>query len=139
MPGAKHVDPTTIPTWTFDWGIIKPLIATENTADAGCSLMHVILFPGKGHDRHNHPESDEFLYVLSGRGDQMVDDGEPFPVVPGDTVWIPRGIFHSTVNRSYEPMVILACYAPAGAEEALATLPDFGVVPPESTATLGVV
>ena len=105
---AKLVDRNSIPTWTFDWGIIKPLIATDNTEDGNCSLMHVILFPGKGHDRHNHPESDEILYILSGRGNQMVDDGEPFPVVPGDAVWIPKGVFHSTLNTSYETLVILA-------------------------------
>jgi oxalate decarboxylase/phosphoglucose isomerase-like protein (cupin superfamily) len=122
---AKFVEPSSIPTWTFDWGIIKPLIATDNTEGGDCSLMHVILFPGKGHDRHNHPGSDEILYILSGRGDQMIDDGEPKPVVPGDAVWIPKGVFHSTLNTSYEPMVILAVYAPAGAEEVLKTVPDF--------------
>ncbi len=46
-------------------------------------------------------------------------------VRPGDTVFIPKGAFHSTINTSYEPMVILAIYAPAGAEDVLKTLPDF--------------
>ena len=41
----------------------------------------------------------------------------------------PSGIFHSTLNTSYEPMVILAVYAPAGAEDVLKTLPDFIDVP----------
>ena len=92
--------------------------------------MHVILLPGKGHDRHNHPESDEILYILAGEGDQMVDDGEPQRVRPGDTVFIPKGAFHSTINTGYEPMVILAIYAPAGAEEVLKTLPDYEEVAP---------
>ena len=30
---AKLVDRNSIPTWTFDWGIIKPLIATDNTEE----------------------------------------------------------------------------------------------------------
>jgi oxalate decarboxylase/phosphoglucose isomerase-like protein (cupin superfamily) len=55
----------------------------------------------------------------------MVDDGEPQRVRPGDSVFIPKGAFHSTINTSYEPMVILAVYAPAGAEAVLKTLPDF--------------
>jgi oxalate decarboxylase/phosphoglucose isomerase-like protein (cupin superfamily) len=69
----------------------------------------------------------------------MIDDGEPRPVVPGDAVWIPKGVFHSTLNTSYEPMVILAVYAPAGAEEVLKTLPDFTEVPAGSNprVTLG--
>ena len=37
----------------------------------------------------------------------------------------PQGLFHSTLNTGYEPMVILAIYAPAGAEDVLKTLPDF--------------
>ncbi len=122
---SKFVDTAAIPTWTFDWGVIKPLVAGENTDGTAVSLMHVILLPGKGHDRHNHPDSDEILYILAGEGDQMVDDGEPQRVRAGDTVFIPKGAFHSTINSSYEPMVILAVYAPAGAEDVLKTLPDF--------------
>jgi oxalate decarboxylase/phosphoglucose isomerase-like protein (cupin superfamily) len=55
----------------------------------------------------------------------MVDDSATQKVRPGDTVFIPKGAFHSTINTSYEPMVILAIYAPAGAEDVLKTLPDF--------------
>jgi oxalate decarboxylase/phosphoglucose isomerase-like protein (cupin superfamily) len=128
MP-SKFVDPSALPTMTFDWGVIKPLVATDNTEDPAVSLMHVILLPGKGHERHNHPESDENLYILAGEGDQMVDDEEPRGVRPGDTVFIPKGAFHSTLNTGYEPMVILAIYAPAGAEEVLKTLPDYQEIP----------
>jgi len=128
MP-SKLVDPATLPTMTFDWGVIKPLVSTDNTDDPAVSMMHVILLPGKGHERHNHEGSDEILYILAGEGDQMVDDGEPFAVRPGQTVFIPKGAFHSTVNTGYEPMVILAIYAPAGAEQVLKTLPDYREVP----------
>jgi oxalate decarboxylase/phosphoglucose isomerase-like protein (cupin superfamily) len=126
---SKLVDPATLPTMTFDWGVIKPLVASDNTENPAVSMMHVILLPGKGHERHNHPESDEILYILAGEGDQMVDDGEPFAVRPGQTVFIPKGAFHSTLNTGYEPMAILAIYAPAGAEEVLKTLPDYREVP----------
>jgi oxalate decarboxylase/phosphoglucose isomerase-like protein (cupin superfamily) len=129
MP-SKLVDPATLPTMTFDWGVIKPLVATDNTEDPAVSMMHVILLPGKGHERHNHPDADEILYILAGEGDQMVDDGEPFAVRPGQTVFIPKGAFHSTLNTGYEPMAILAIYAPAGAEQVLKTLPDYREVPP---------
>jgi oxalate decarboxylase/phosphoglucose isomerase-like protein (cupin superfamily) len=88
------------------------------------SLMHVVLLPGAGHERHNHPDSDEILYILSGRGEQMVDDADSFPVSPGQAVFIPKAAFHSTVNTGWEPLVLLAVYAPAGAEEALKGLPD---------------
>jgi oxalate decarboxylase/phosphoglucose isomerase-like protein (cupin superfamily) len=132
MP-SKLVDPATLTTMTFDWGVIKPLVSGDSEA---VSMMHVILLPGKGHERHNHPNSDEILYILAGEGDQMVDDREPFPVRPGQTVFIPKGAFHSTLNTSYEPMVILAIYAPAGAEDVLTELPDYQEVPPGETPVL---
>jgi oxalate decarboxylase/phosphoglucose isomerase-like protein (cupin superfamily) len=133
---SKLVDPASLPTMTFDWGVIKPLVATDNTENPEVSLMHVILLPGKGHDRHNHPESDEILYILAGEGDQMVDDEPPLQVRPGDTVFIPKGAFHSTLNTGYEPLVILAIYAPAGAEEVLKTLPDYQEVAAGETPAL---
>jgi oxalate decarboxylase/phosphoglucose isomerase-like protein (cupin superfamily) len=129
MP-SKLIDPETLPTMSFDWGLIKPLVARENTEGAGVSLMHVVLLPGQGHERHNHPDADEVLYILAGTGEQMVDDETTFPVRPGQAVWIPRGQFHSTVNTGWEPMTILAIYAPAGAEEALTTLPDYRRIAP---------
>ena len=128
MP-SKLVDPDALPTMTFDWGVIKPLVATANTDAPEMSLMHVVLLPGKGHERHNHPDSDEILYILAGTGEQMVDDRETFPVSAGQAVWIPKGAFHSTVNTGWEPMAILAIYAPAGAEQALKGLPDYREVP----------
>ena len=123
MP-SKLIDPAALPTMSFDWGLIKPLVATENTDGPAMSLMHVVLLPGEGHERHNHPGSDEILYILSGRGDQMVDDADTFPVGPGQAVFIPKAAYHSTVNTGWEPLVLLAIYAPAGAEEALKGLPD---------------
>jgi len=123
MP-SKLVDPAALPTMTFEWGAIKPLVAAANTPGAELSLMHVVLLPGQGHVRHNHPDSDEILYLLAGSGEQMVDDGEPFAVGAGHAVFIPKGAFHSTVNTGWEPLTLLAIYAPAGAEEALAGLPD---------------
>ncbi|HWH95276.1 MAG TPA: cupin domain-containing protein [Baekduia sp.] len=128
MP-SKLIEPERLPTMSFDWGLIKPLVARENTDGAGVSLMHVVLLPGHGHERHNHPDADEILYVLAGTGEQMVDDSETFPIRLGQAVWIPMGAFHSTTNTGWEPMTILAIYAPAGAEEILKTLPGYRSVP----------
>jgi oxalate decarboxylase/phosphoglucose isomerase-like protein (cupin superfamily) len=119
---SKLIDPAALPTMSFDWGVIKPLVSGHSP---NASLMHVVLLPGQGHERHNHPDADEILYVLAGEGEQMVDDAQTFGVRPGHTVWIPKGAFHSTRNTSWEPLALLAIYAPAGAEEALKTLPDY--------------
>lgn len=126
----QAVDPKSVPTQTFDWGAIKWLVTPDATEGAGVTFGEVVLQPGRGHDRHNHPGSEEILYVLSGEGEQMLDDGEPFPVKPGDTIYVPTGVFHSTRNTGWEPMRLLALYNPGGAEKVLEGLPDFAQVAP---------
>ena len=133
MADAGAIDPNDVPTHTFDWGAIKWLVTPDATEGAALTLGEVLLLPGQGHARHNHPESEEVLYVLSGEGEQMLDvDGEErwFSVKPGDTIYVQTAQFHSTVNRSWQPMRLLAIYNPGGAEKALEGLPDFRAVEP---------
>jgi oxalate decarboxylase/phosphoglucose isomerase-like protein (cupin superfamily) len=122
---VQAVDPNAVPTETFEWGAIKWFVTPDTTEGAGITFGEVVLQPGRGHDRHNHPKSEEILYVLSGEGEQMLDDGNPFPVKPGDTIYVPTGVFHSTRNTGWEPMRLLALYNPGGPEKVLEGLPDF--------------
>src|SRR5260370_31258702 len=122
MP-SKLVDPNSIPTQTFDWGLIKPLVAKANTDNSSMSMLHVVLLPGKGHTRHNHPDADEILYILAGHGEQMVDDGTPFPVAAGQAGFIPTAAVHSTINTRWEPPSPLATHWPSRAGEAPAGVP----------------
>ena len=121
----QAVDPNAIPTQTFDWGAIKWFVTPELPEGAGITFGEVVLQPGRGHARHNHPQSEEILYVLSGEGQQMLDDRDAFQVKPGDTIYVPTGVFHSTRNTGWEPMRLLAIYNPGGPEKALEGLPDF--------------
>jgi oxalate decarboxylase/phosphoglucose isomerase-like protein (cupin superfamily) len=125
----RPVDPDGVPTQTFDWGLIKWFVTPDVLAGAALTFGEVVLLPGKGHDRHNHPDAEEILYVLSGAGEQMVDDGDPFPVRAGDTIYVPTAVFHATRNTRWEPLRLLAIYNPGGPEKALAGLPDFAEVP----------
>jgi oxalate decarboxylase/phosphoglucose isomerase-like protein (cupin superfamily) len=119
------VDPSKLETQTFDWGVIKWLVSPDLNPGANITFGQVVLLPGEGHTRHNHPTSEEILYVLSGVGEQMVDDKPGFTVRAGDTIYIPTAIYHSTVNTGWEPLVLLAIYNPGGAERELRNLPDF--------------
>jgi oxalate decarboxylase/phosphoglucose isomerase-like protein (cupin superfamily) len=119
------VDPHAVPTQTFEWGAIKWLVAADRTQGAGLTFGEVVLLPGRGHARHNHPTSEEILYILSGEGEQMVSDGPPFKVRAGDTIYIPRAEYHATLNTGWQTMRLLALYNPGGAERALEALPDF--------------
>ena len=123
----EAIDPKQRSVQWLDWGALKWLVTPDDVPDAGLTFGEVVLLPGKGHDRHNHPESEEILYVLSGEGDQMLDDGGEnwFPVRAGDTIYVPKAMFHATTNRGWQPMRLLAIYNPGGAERVLRDLPDF--------------
>lgn len=87
---------------------------------------------GQGHSRHNHPGAEEIIFVISGRGEQMVEDPDGNPVTqevgPGCTIFVPESRFHSTRNTGAEPMQLFVVYSPAGPELALRTLPDFRII-----------
>ncbi|MDF5759169.1 cupin domain-containing protein [Spongiactinospora sp. TRM90649] len=123
-------EPHAVPTMVFGWGSIKWHVTPGSVAGASSTLGEVIINPGKGHERHLHPESDEILYIIEGEGRQTVGDEPEFPVKAGDAVWIPRGVLHSTFNTTWRPLRIIATYTPGGAEAALRELPDFVELPP---------
>ncbi len=120
-----------VETLRFPWGDIHLLGEERISGGKTMTLGAVTLFPGQGHERHNHPNADEFIYVVSGQGDQMLDDKPPVAVKPGANIFIPRGVFHSTLNTGPEPMQLIVVYAPAGEENVLRSLPGVEIIPPQ--------
>ncbi|MFB4311291.1 cupin domain-containing protein [Actinomadura sp. GTD37] len=121
------VNPGDVTTMTFDWGSIKWFVTPSSVEGASSTLGEVIVNPGKGHARHNHPGAEEVIYVISGEATQMVDDGEPFPIREGDAVHIPKGAWHSTHNATWRPLRLIVTYTPGGEEKSLEGAPDFCV------------
>jgi oxalate decarboxylase/phosphoglucose isomerase-like protein (cupin superfamily) len=113
----------------FNWGTIKFLIEPLVTGAERFSFGMVVLEPGKGHDRHNHPGSEEIIFVMSGEGMQMVDDQPAVLVRAGASIYIPADVYHSTINTGWEPMRLLVVYSPAGPERLLRDLPGCTVIP----------
>ncbi|MDX1663002.1 MAG: cupin domain-containing protein [Candidatus Promineifilaceae bacterium] len=113
----------------FDWGTIKILSEPAVTEAERFSFGMVVLEPGKGHERHNHPGSEEIIFVVSGEGEQTVDDEGPVSIRPGASIYIPEGVYHSTVNTGWEPLRLLVVYSPAGPERLLRDVEGCEVVP----------
>ncbi len=137
IPGKRHVRPEEVATSTFGWGQIKFLCDPQLTNAEHLTVGHVRLAPGQGHLRHNHPGSEEILFILSGEGEQMVESdleengGEPryFRVKAGDLVHIPTSVYHQTINDGPTTMELLAVYSPCGPEEVIRALPDHQELP----------
>jgi oxalate decarboxylase/phosphoglucose isomerase-like protein (cupin superfamily) len=135
-----YLDWNSVETMQFDWGFIKWITSATQDAPEMPTAGVVVLLPGKGHERHNHPASHELLYVVSGHGEQMVEDPSGQPIIrhvhAGDAIRIARGVYHSTVNTGWEPMRVFALYAPSGAETALREVPGFRGIPAGAWPTL---
>jgi oxalate decarboxylase/phosphoglucose isomerase-like protein (cupin superfamily) len=127
------VYPKDVDAFGFDWGRLSLTVAPEVNDAKRFSGGVVDLPPGQGHARHNHPGAEEIIFVISGHGEQMVEDDAGKPVTqkvgPGCTVFVPESRFHSTLNTGSEPMQLFVVYSPAGPELALRDLPDFRIVP----------
>jgi mannose-6-phosphate isomerase-like protein (cupin superfamily) len=98
-------------------GRVSREIVSGAEGAAAVTLRHVeipVADPAKpGRTPHQHGDSEECIYVLSGTGAFWTDAGEQ-PVGPGDTILIPPGEPHYTRNTGSEPLVLL-CFFPTAA------------------------
>jgi oxalate decarboxylase/phosphoglucose isomerase-like protein (cupin superfamily) len=133
MAENNFVTPADVDAFGFDWGRLSLTVAPEVNGAKRFSGGVVDLPSGQGHARHNHPGAEEIIFVISGEGEQMVEDPSGTPITrkvgPGCTVYVPESRFHATLNTGPGPMQLFVVYSPAGPELALRDLPDFRIIP----------
>lgn len=93
------------------WNILGQTYVPKQLSDNSFS-WHATLPPGTFVPPHIHPTQDEFLYILEGRFD-IVLDGKELVAVAGDTVRLPMGIAHGIYNKSDRTAKCLFWVAPA--------------------------
>lgn len=73
----------------------------------------MVLEPGRstGGPDNRHPDSDQWLYVISGTGVATVE-GEEIELAPGALLLIEAGEAHETSCRGDEPLRTVNVYAP---------------------------
>ena len=82
------------------WNILGQTYVPKQVTEA-CFSWHATLPPGTFVPPHIHPDQDEFLYILEGRFDFLLDGQEAIGE-PGDLVKLPRGIPHAFWNKRDE-------------------------------------
>jgi mannose-6-phosphate isomerase-like protein (cupin superfamily) len=84
---------------------------TASTDDAQTAMM--ILAPGEttGGGPSEHPRSDQWLYVVSGRGEGL-GEGQKVALEAGALLHIPRGESHEIRNTGDTDLVTLNVYVP---------------------------
>lgn len=127
--------PNDVDNFGFDWGRLALTTAPEVNGATKFSAGVVFVPPGQGHSRHNHPDAEEIIFVISGTGEQMVEDENGTPdtraVSAGCTIFVPDSRFHSTLNTGDTPMQLFVVYSPTGPEKMLREAPDFRIIPKE--------
>ncbi len=134
MTASKFVvSPNETDTIMAEWVTAKVLSTPGLTGVKNMSAVSLYFEPGQGHARHNHLESEQFIFVVSGNGTQMVEMEPGRPVTQdisaGSLVCIPRGAYHETFNTGWEPMRLLAVYSPCGPETFMRDSEEFRVIP----------
>ncbi|WP_410601131.1 cupin domain-containing protein [Amycolatopsis sp. lyj-90] len=82
------------------------------------------LEPGEYVTEHYHPYSEEFLHVVAGELETVLD-GDPVRLGPGDSLIVPIGVRHRVVNVGAEAARVVFHLSP------LAPRPELGHVDTE--------
>jgi mannose-6-phosphate isomerase-like protein (cupin superfamily) len=89
----------------------------RNSTGSSRFLMALeVLEPGGYVPPHLHEEQEELVFVYSGRGTAVIDDGE-VEMVPGTTIYLPPRVWHGiTQVIGNEPLCFTLMYCPPGME-----------------------
>ncbi|HEX2366176.1 MAG TPA: cupin domain-containing protein, partial [Bradyrhizobium sp.] len=93
-------------TWNILGQTYVPKSVNENSFS-----WHATFPPDTFVPPHIHPTQDEYLYILEGRF-EFVLDGKDEQASPGDLVRLPMGIPHGIFNRSGVPAKCLFWVSP---------------------------
>lgn len=85
---------------------VRSLISEERLGSEKVMVGQTIYPPGSTHEHHLHPDAEEVVIVMSGRGWHRVGS-EFYDIGPGDIVFIPANAPHSAGSDPTEAMVIL--------------------------------
>jgi putative monooxygenase len=82
------------------------MLVTQDRVDGNtASLGYSVFTPGTALQPVRH-ETEEFAYVVSGRGELRLDD-EAVPFAAGDALHIPADTWHAVVNTGGDDVVMV--------------------------------
>lgn len=105
----------------------RELVSHRKLKSKGIALRLVELTPArKAGPRcaHSHRGMEEVIYVQKGTGKAWVD-GKVARIRAGDTILIPPGVRHMTINTGRRPLVLLCAFSAADPENRYREHPGF--------------
>lgn len=80
-----------------EWGKTKNLFGPENVGAKYLKINITEYAPGTEHKLHRHPDQEEVIFVLEGKGITRTDAGDQ-PIRAGSFVFVPADTDHATIN-----------------------------------------
>ena len=99
----ERLEETVIPNFMGGEGAVRARMWVDELG----KIMHGSLEPGASIGLHTHTTSSEIIYILSGTGRALYDEGEEL-LAPGGCHYCPKGHTHSLINDGAEPLVFFA-------------------------------
>lgn len=101
---AKLVtDEANLPEDKSAWGSLKWVCNSKLSPGAAQTVGTAMILPGKQNPVHFHPNCEEVLYMVSGKGVHTFD-GRKVELKAGMTIRIPAGVKHNLINTGTEPI-----------------------------------
>jgi quercetin dioxygenase-like cupin family protein len=116
MSKVVHVDD--IPFEKVAWGLTKEIVAPSTVGAKRVKVKITEYLPGYVHRLHTHPDQEEIIFVLSGKGVSESANGERKEIGSGSVVYVSAGEPHATSNLSVsESLRAIIIKAPPEDEE----------------------
>lgn len=72
----------------------------------GLKMGYTVIYPTGTTTGHHHDDMEEVYFVISGEGTMIVGE-EEFDIKPGDGLYVPPGLFHTTIQKGNQPLQVL--------------------------------
>ena len=99
-----------VPTEEFEWGSLKWLLNAKRSPGAEQTVGIAQILPGKANPVHYHPNCEEVLYMISGRGRHGLGE-ETIELTRGMALRIPRNVHHNLANTGWETILCLVTFS----------------------------
>jgi len=101
IEGVKKVPPRTS----------KLLLSETTVGTRGFSMGQNVTAVGSRIPEHVHESSEEGMYIISGEGRLITDEGEE-ELRAGMAIYMPPGVKHSIINTGDEELKLVWVYSP---------------------------
>lgn len=82
------------------------LIDSNNSPSKRLTMGYTTIYATGTTTGHTHDDREEVYFVISGEGIMVIGE-EQFAIKPGDGLYVPPGIFHTTLQTGNQPLVVL--------------------------------